>query len=163
MFLDKNNIRRFFYIGESGMDGSLSLNEFQNAHPVESPAETDAYEPVFENESMKIEATEIIINNIGNNITGNATVVVLVASSRGMVATVAKGRGIISDKTLAVKLSVSDDYDMLNTPDKSPEKGSYYIGLIIPPDETNIQIYGDYESVVFDRGIVKLDYRKFKL
>jgi hypothetical protein len=121
-----------------------------------------------QNESMNIEATEIIINNIENNITGKATVVVLVASSRGMLTPVAKGTGIISDKTLNVKLSVSDDYDTLNTSDKSPEKGIYYIGLVpdmelIPPDETYLQIYGDYESAVFDRGIVKLDYRKFKL
>jgi hypothetical protein len=162
-FTDEDGTRKYGYIAYSGVDDSFKLVQFQNAYE----PEYNAFEPIFEDETaelkMNIEATEIIINNIENNITGKVTVVVLVASSRGMVATVAKGSGIISDKTLAVKLLVSDDYDMLNTSDKSPEKGSYYIGLIIPPDETNKQIYGNYEPVVFDRGIVKLDYRKFKI
>jgi hypothetical protein len=51
MFLDQNNIRRFFYICESGVDGSLSLNEFNNPFPTDSPPETDAYEPFFDEET----------------------------------------------------------------------------------------------------------------
>jgi hypothetical protein len=82
MFLDQNNIRRFFYISESGMDGSISLNEFQNAHPAESPPETVPYEPTDVEETSSVEfqmdgTTLVRYTGDGGDVTIPSTVTVI--------------------------------------------------------------------------------------
>jgi hypothetical protein len=40
-FLDNNNIKRYYYIGKSGIDGALSLNEFFNSEKGNRPVNTE--------------------------------------------------------------------------------------------------------------------------
>jgi hypothetical protein len=118
---------------------------------------------------FNLEHFAITIYGINSYITDEAAIWVVVANERGMLFKVAMGEGKISSGRLTVNLTISDEFGMLDNPERYPqEKDSFYITMhpILDgkPDTMSEYslIYGNYDPVAFDIGILELDFDKFQ-